>query len=442
MTGIGLVTPLGCSAEATWARLIRGERAGRVLTSSEVDHFEGLRQIGGLRLHGAPVDHDEVAGKLRTSTLLKSLDANSVNAWQSEPLMSMSLVALDQALKNASLRLPLQDPERTAVVFGSSKGALRTAERMTQMMSSQLVKVLQTSGGPTRLSDAQRSKTPAEERLFGHLWDSVFQPDSLTRAIAAITGAKAGSSCPVAACATGLISVLQGAAMVHQGLCDVCIVGSADAALRSSIMSSFHRLRVTSRHSKAATACRPFDVSRDGFIIGEGAAVMILESRRHAVARGVTGIAQVSGGGWLNDPTGMTQIDMSGAVVSELLRRTFENETVPPDAIGLHGTGTESNDLAEARGVHTAFGNAAPHCFGIKGAIGHLLGAAGSVETALTLLSLRDRRVPGTVNLESQDERCCIPLTPESQSFSSLRRVAKLSLGFGGHMACGVFDAV
>jgi len=447
VTGIGLVTPLGCTADETWTRLIRGERAGRMLTSKDVDHFEELCQITGLRLHGAPVDYIEVARRLRTSTLLRSLDAAAVRAWQSEPMIAMSLVALDEALKQASLRLPLQSSDRTAVVFGSSKGGLRTAERLTQMLAPHRMKVLKTSGGPAdegsaELFDVRSSTIATAERQFGHLWDLAFQPDSVTRAITAITGSRAGSSCPVAACATGLVSVLQGASMVHQGLCDVCIVGSADAALRSSILSSFHRLRVTSRHPDAATACRPFDTSRDGFIIGEGAAVMVLESRRHAVARGVRGIAQVSGGGWLNDPTGMTQIDVSGAVVAELLRRALENETTRPDVIGLHGTGTESNDLAEARGVHAVFGDAAPLCFGIKGAIGHLLGAAGSVETALTLLSLRDGQVPGTVNSELQDMQCCIPLTMASQKLLSLSRAAKLSLGFGGHVACGIFDGV
>ncbi|MEJ7595553.1 MAG: beta-ketoacyl synthase N-terminal-like domain-containing protein [Planctomycetaceae bacterium] len=146
------------------------------------------------------------------------------------------------------------------------------------------------------------------------------------------------------------------------------------------ISTAFHRLRVTSRHSDAASACRPFDKSRDGFVVGEGAGVVVLESRAHARSRGANSIAKIVAGGWLNDPTGMTQIDESGAVVSEVLQRTLTSKGQSPDILSLHGTGTESNDLAEARGVHTAFGATMPECFGIKGAIGHLLGAAGSVE--------------------------------------------------------------
>lgn len=442
VTGVGLVTPLGCSVDETWPRLIRGDRAGRTLTPRDVDHFNELSEIPGLQLNGAPVAHEEVGQRLRASPLLRAIDSTAVAAWRSEPLIAMSLLALEEALTNASLRLPLVNPDRLAVVFGSSKGGLRTAERLIHSRSRRPAAVLQIVGGHEELSGDGLACFSAEDHEFGELWTHAFQPDSVTRAITAITSARAGSSCPVAACATGLISVLQGAAMVHAGLCDICIVGSSDAALRASVLSSFHRLRVTSRHSDGATACRPFDASRNGFIVGEGAAVMVLESRRHAMARGGKGIARVSGGGWLNDPTGMTQIDTSGAVVSELLKRTVCRETVPPDVISLHGTGTESNDLAEARGIRSAFGTSAPRCFGIKGSIGHLLGAAGSVETALTVLSLHHRMIPGTTNLETPDADCAIPLTGMSQSIPSLRRAAKLSLGFGGHVACGIFDAV
>ena len=167
---------------------------------------------------------------------------------------------------------------------------------------------------------------------------------------------------------------------------------------------------------------------------------MILESRRHAEGRGATPLAKVTGGGWLNDPTGLTQINTSGSVVTELLRRVITDEAMRPKAICLHGTGTESNDLAEARGVCSFFGQSPPPCFGVKGALGHLLGAAGSVETALTILSLHDQQIPGTTNLQSPDARCPVPLKSRPEATSSLRKIAKLSLGFGGHVACGIFE--
>lgn len=426
VTGVGLVTPLGCSAAETWERLIRGERAGRSLSASEIDHYDQLREISGLRLNGAPVDHAEVARRLNRSSFRSLVSPAIAEAYASEPLVAMSLVALAEALSQANLQPQLESPHRAAVVFGSSKGGLRSAEQLTRS-----------------LADSSSRPVPVGSHVdteFGMRWTHAFQTDSATRAIAAVTGVQAGIVCPVAACATGLIAILQGAAMIHSGLCDLCIVGSADAGLRGSVLSSFHRLRVTSRHHDAATACRPFDQSRDGFLIGEGAAVLVLESREHAAARGQQGLARVLAGGWLNDPTGMTQIDTSGTVVAEVLRRTCSAERFRPDVIGLHGTGTESNDLAEARGVQQIYGDSPLPCYGVKGAIGHLLGAAGSVESGIAVLSLGHRRIPGTTNLINQDANCPIPLSSNTVEMPTINRTAKLSLGFGGHVACGIFQ--
>ena len=432
VTGVGLVTPLGNSVDVTWRRLLAGDKAGRILTSSDIDHYEQLARIEGLRLHGAPVNSAGLRQSLIEAKLLASFPQNVVTAWLSEPLVAMSIVAYLEAVTQAGLNATfdssgLNSKTRTAIVYGSSKGGLRTAERLTELM---------------RSGTAEHQPSSPITNEFDLLWQHAFASDSATRAIAAVSGATAGVSCPVAACATGLISVLQGAAMIRSGQCDVCIVGSADAGLRASVMSSFHRLRVTSRHADPANACRPFDVDRDGFLIGEGAGVLILESRRHAESRGVPGIARVVGGLWLSDPTGMTQIDQSGTIVAEVLQRSFRKHDFVPDIISVHGTGTESNDLAEARGIDTALGTNAPQCFGVKGAMGHLLGAAGSVETILTILALRDQIIPGTTNLQHQDPNCKLRLRSTSEKSPGLHRAAKLSLGFGGHVACGLFDRI
>lgn len=415
VTGLGMVTPLGLSTDATWRRLIAGETACRSLTASDIDHFDQLSRIPGLQLHGAPVDSVTAASQLQLGPTLDAIPSHVRSSWLAEPLISFSLLSLQEAMLQAQLSHHDMANRRTAVVFGSSKGGLRTAEALIN---------------PT-------SSLPAADwtSRFAHS----FASDCATRAVAAVTGAKAGALCTVAACATGLISLIQGATMIASGHCDVCIVGSADAGLRASVLSSFHRLRVTSRSAQANTACRPFDADRDGFVIGEGAATLILESRAHADARGAQPLAQVVSGGWLSDPTGMTQIDASGAIVEELLKRTVPSG-FKPDMISLHGTGTETNDLAESRGVHAMFG-LAPVSFGVKGAIGHLLGAAGSVETALTIHALTQQIIPGTTNLTSLDPECRLHMTSNSQHALDMKSALKLSLGFGGHVACGVFKA-
>ncbi|MBC7965834.1 MAG: hypothetical protein H7Z17_07900, partial [Fuerstia sp.] len=383
VTGLGLVTPLGCSADATWKAIIDGRRACRSLSRYEIDHFEQLSMMNGLALHGAAVDYQAVALRLECSKLLDAVQADVAMAWRSEPMVAMSVVALAEALSHAGLRCSDLKSERTAVIFGSSKGGLRSTEKMSETLVARHTRIRQmTTAGTGHDTEESLSRRGFEQRNDAvDFWNCGVLPDSATRAITALTGATVASSCPVAACATGLIAFLQGAAMIHRGECDVCIVGSADAGLRASVLASFHRLRVTSRHREAASACRPFDKSRDGFVVGEGAGVAVLESRAHAEARRAKAIARVVAGGWLNDPTGITQVDESGAVVSEVLKRTLTSKGRCPDILSLHGTVTESNDLAEAHGIQTAFGATMPQCFGVKGAIGHLLGAAGSVET-------------------------------------------------------------
>ncbi|MCA9008386.1 MAG: hypothetical protein KDB01_01505 [Planctomycetaceae bacterium] len=438
------MTPLGCCSDDTWDALISNRRAGRYLTPADIDHYTELSALQGLALHGAVVDHVEVDRQLQESQLLKAVPGEIADVWRSEPLVAMSVVAFGEALNHAGFSLESLRSERTAVVFGGSKGGLRSIERMTEFPRDRRGR--RSQWVPAGLGSCVAEAAALSPRDgYGNMqvfWTYSVQTDSATRAITELSRARIASSCPVAACATGLIAVLQGASLIHRGQCDVCIVGSADAGLRSSVLASFHRLRVTSRHSNPASACRPFDLSRDGFIVGEGAGVLILESRVHAETRRAEAIARVVAGGWLNDPTGMTQIDEDGIVVSEVLSRS-QNSSMPyPDILNVHGTGTESNDLAEARGIVKAFEAAPqmPRCFGLKGALGHLLGAAGSVETVLTLRALNRRQIPGTANLQMIDHRCSIPLEANPRELPGIQSAAKLSLGFGGHVACGVFE--
>ncbi len=299
---------------------------------------------------------------------------------------------------------------------------------------------------PVLRDSVQRNS--ADTYRTADLWHNGFMPDAPLVAIRHLTRAEGPSSCPVAACATGLMCAIEGAQLIASGLCDVCVVGSADASLRASVLSAFHRLGVTSRHENSANACRPFDESRDGFIVGEGAAVVILESRRRAEQRGAECYAKLTAGLWLTDTSGMTQVQSDGDVVAELLKRLDGPnpcsvvgsvvEAEIPDIVSVHGTATETNDQAESRGIQTAYGNGVK-AFGVKGAIGHLLGAAGSVELGLTLLSLKHKIMPGTANYTTPDVSCPVALSSASIDVPMATKAVKLSLGFGGHVvACSL----
>lgn len=418
VTGIGIVSPLAVGREATWRRLLAGDKAGRLLSPDEIDHHGPLTELLNRTPAGAPVDHAAV--KCRAEAVWSS-DAPhefrpSFKDFGHDVLNNLVIVALAEALDDAGLKSSHFPAERTGCVIGTSKASLRAMESVTASAAAGLT---------------------SQNNMFLN----GFLSDAPLRTALAMLGTTGPASCPVAACATGLISVIQAAELVHSGLCDICIAGSADASLRASVLASFHRLGVTSKRTDPSTACRPFDRDRDGFIIGEGAAVFVIESRRHAEARQANCYGRVTAGGWLTDPTGLTQINSDGPVVAETIRcllmaqRTADADrhALQPDFCSLHGTGTVANDLAEANGLSAILPESTP-CYGVKGSIGHLLGAAGSVEFATALLALRDQIIPATSNLEHQDPRCHIDLKRHQRQISAVSGL-KLSLGFGGHIA-------
>lgn len=442
-----MVTPLGLHTATTWQRLLRGDVAAARLNSDDIDHWDGLGRIPGLNRYGACLDQFQIAQALSTNLLHRQLVSRRQQLVQSERVIAIALIALQEAMQQAGLTTQITAKQRMAILFGSSKGGLRTAESLMLSVRSRAGQTLAGS-----FVDQSRSDTIVglgefescdalceQQDSHGARWSGVFTTDSATNLMAELLAVTGPVICPVAACATGLISVLQGAALIQSGACDICVTGSSDAALRASVLASFHRLRVLSGHDDPITACRPFDKERDGFVIGEGAGVLILESRQHARQRGARPMAQVLGGGWLGDSTGMTQMDETGDVVCELLRRTTATTGLSPSVLSVHGTGTPTNDLAESRGIHRAGFSELPVSYAVKGALGHLLGAAGSVETALMMHGIRKRLHPGTKNLTTQDLECEIPIAAAPRQVSGTPIWGKLSLGFGGHVAFGLF---
>jgi 3-oxoacyl-[acyl-carrier-protein] synthase II len=238
------------------------------------------------------------------------------------------------------------------------------------------------------------------------------------------------------------VCVLRGFELIRTGVCDVVVAGSSDASLHPAVLASFRRMGVlASRFAEPAAACRPFNRDRNGFAVGEGAAMFVLERRSHVEPRGANAIARVLGGSMLADPAGMISVDAEGASLARAISDTLDRCGVRPADVGhvnLHGTATRSNDAAEARALASALGSYAKHvpCTALKGAIGHQLGAAGASELAATAFAVRSGRLPPTVNLTDQDPECGLSLA------RVVRQVEgpglKLSLGFGGHIAAAL----
>ena len=406
VTGIGLWTPLGSDRESTWQSLLAGRSASRWLVPP---HWTGKTPVAG-----APCE-------VPIECLNQGLD----------PVIALALRAASEAIADAGLDDAHDDAyagdlegrvlsrESTGVVFGTSKGGLHTASRLLQ--AEMLPAGMRQDSGLPR------------DRTWLDVW-----PNSAASSLAARYDCRGPVIAPVAACATGLAACLRGFELIRDGRCDVVIAGSSDASLQPAILGSFRRLGVMADVCEdPSLACRPFDKTRSGFVVGEGAGCLILESHDHACSRGARWYAEWLGGRMQADPAGLTQLDSAGTSLQRLLRDLLRTTDGLPDYINLHGTATIPNDRVESHAIRAVLGRDADAmaCSSLKGGLGHLLGAAGSVELAATLLAIRDQTVPPTVNLITPDPELDLDFTPVRSRRRQIARAWKLSLGFGGHLA-------
>lgn len=435
VTGIGLWTPLGSDRESSWKGLIEGHHATRQLespywtldrreaesfikpacTSSFVRQSESqlTKATDIAPMYGAPFFKME---SCRTSPS-RSLGSSGDTAPEIEPLVSLGLKTTEEAVADAGLLLRDLYTERTGVVYGTSKGGFHTFTRL--------------------FTSNQKCQSGPSFTEPDHAWLDVF-PDAASSAIARHFRTAGPTLCPVLACATGLAACSRAADLIRDGLCDVVLAGSSDASLQPAILGSFRRLGVMARATDhdPDVRCRPFDRDRTGFLVGEGAACLVFESLEHALSRNASWYGEWIASRMLTDPTGLTQLDQSGESLLRLLNDLKRDVPVRPDYINLHGTATIQNDLVEGRTLRRHLGSdaRAASCSSLKGAMGHLLGAAGSVELAASFLALRDQIVPPTANLQNRDPECDLDLTPREARSRSISHILKLSLGFGGHL--------
>ena len=389
-----MVTPAGSDRESSWQRICHGPAATTWLD------MPGLP----FRAAGAPLP-------------------NTFENCARDPVVAIALRAAREAVVDAQLDPRQLDHWRTGCVIGTSKGGLRTFATAVECERN----------GSQKLDVA----SPAAN------WSDFF-PHAPAAAVAQEFDLRGPALCPVAACATGLVSVQRGVELIRQGYCDTVLAGSSDASLQTVILASFRRLGVLAHgFDHPGMACRPFDRHRSGFLIGEGGAVLVLESWDTAKARRVTPYAEWLSGDVAADPSGMTRMEQPPASLQRLISEVVRRAKITPeeiDYVNLHGTGTQPNDVCETRALHGSLGDVAGRfaCSSLKGTIGHLLGGAGSVELAATLLALRDGIVPPTLNLEERDPECDLDYTPRKLRRTPLQTALKLSLGFGGHLAAAI----
>lgn len=425
ITGVGLVTPLGADRESSWQGLLAGTRSIRQILVGEPYWPPGWAGAGAVA--------SESAGRL-------ALDNRNfeLGTMLYEPTVKHAACASLEAASHAGIDWDDVDLTRAACVIGTSKGGfnswfmtLQSRRLVTDPTIDEGLRIR----GRRGIEQIERNPGPSCLRLLAN---------GAASTVASIFNLQGGAIAPVTACATGLSSILRGADLIRHGECDVVLAGSSDASICPAVLASFRRLGVLAdRHEDPSTAVKPFDRNRSGFLIGEGAGIVVLESETHAKARGAKPIAEWLTGGMACEATGITTLKEEPEALTWLIRDVLRRSGVAPgeiDYISLHGTATKANDIAEVRAVKAAFG---PDAYklsasSLKGAIGHLLGAAGSVEFAATLLAMRDSQLPPTMNLTDPDDECDLDFVAGESKPREITHAMKLSLGFGGHLVAGV----
>jgi 3-oxoacyl-[acyl-carrier-protein] synthase II len=381
VTGIALATGLGADRRSTWEALKGGRIAVRPLAVGDGESWYGCPLPEAMRGPSGPPQ--------------SLVDDLAVAAWADADLMGRV------------------DSDRVGVVVGLSKGWV------------------------DGLAECAAG-------AFGPAWLD-YWPGGGARRVAARLGACGPCLAPVAACATGVISALQGAELIRRGVCDAVVAGAVDASLHPMMLAAFDRMKVLARvdENDPASAIRPCDRGRSGFLAGEGGALLVLERADRPRAEGRRPYAELAGGMMGADAYHITNLDPDPTHLARLISLALEDARVSPgeiDHVNLHGTATRSNDPLECGGLRLALGGTVDRvsCTANKAQIGHLLGAAGAVELAIMCLAVRDGFVPPTMNLVDPDPACDLDLTPGVGREREIGAALKLSLGFGGHLAAAV----
>jgi 3-oxoacyl-[acyl-carrier-protein] synthase II len=398
ISGMGLITPAGIGVRDNWARVVE---AGETMASA-LD-VPGLPNAIACEVPGYSAE-----------------DLGVANAWQFDRYSQFALVAVHEALREAGLKpRSWPDSSRVAVVIGSGAGGTATLEAQ--------YKVLAEEGAPT--------VSPLTLPM-GLLNMAAGQ-------VAIAIGANGPCLAPCTACASGVTAIGIARDMLRLGTADIVVAGGAEAPVTPLYLAAFTRMRALTRRTDLKTSSRPFDVSRDGFVLGEGAGIVVMETEEHARARGVSPIASVIGYGASADAHHVTSPDPQGRGAKLAMRAALSDGGLPGTEVGYvnaHGTSTRLNDSVEAAALNEVCGESVM-VSSTKGVTGHLLGAAGAIETAYTALALRDGVVPPTANLTDPDPAFSVDLVVGKPRRRDVGFALSNSFGFGGQNASVVLAA-
>jgi 3-oxoacyl-[acyl-carrier-protein] synthase II len=402
ITGLGAVSPVGLDVASTWDALIAGK--------SGVNHISLFN----------PSDQEvRIAAEVKDFDPTVAMDRKEVR--RNDRFVQFAVVAAHEALRNSGLIVESGNSEMVGVIIGSGIGGLATLSEQLQVLAEK---------GPRRVSP---------------FLVPMMISDMASGQVSIALGARGPNVCTVSACSSGADAIGYAFEVIRRGDADAMITGGAEAAITPIGVAGFASARALStRNDDPGSASRPFDADRDGFVLGEGSAILVLEELEHAKARGAAIMAELCGYGMTADAYHITQPAEGGEGGARAMKRAMGQAGVLPeeiDYLNAHGTSTPMNDKFETQAIKSVFGE---HAYStpissIKSMVGHLLGAAGALEACVAVLTIQNGIIPPTVNYTTPDPECDLDYTPNLARRAEVRTVLSNSFGFGGHNSALLF---
>jgi 3-oxoacyl-[acyl-carrier-protein] synthase II len=403
VTGIGIVSPLGCELDKVWERLLSGTSGIGPIT-----HFDAAEYAAQIAGEVSELNLDDFVPKKEQRRM--------------DPFSHYGMAAAKLAVTDSGIDFEKENTKRVGVVVGTGIGGLHILQEQHSVLLEK---------GPRRFSP-------------------FMIPQLITNIISGLVaieyGLRGPNFCVTSACATATHSLGESLRMIQHGEADVMVSGGTEASVCELGVGGFCAMRALStRNDEPTRASRPFDAERDGFVCSEGAAILVLEEWEHAAKRGAKIYCELAGYGRTCDAHHITAPDSAGEGAADGMRLAFEDAGLAPDEvdyINAHGTSTPLNDKGETLAIKRAFGEDVARKLMIsstKSMTGHLLGAAGALEAAVCALALRDGKLPPTINYENPDPDCDLDYVPNEGREVPIKTALSNSLGFGGHNATLAF---
>lgn len=401
ITGMGALSPIGNDAQTNWENALKGVNGIDTITRVDTEEYN---------VH--------LAGELKDFNIEDHISKK--DARRMDRFTQYAVVAARQAVEDANLTINDDNANRIGVWIGSGIGGMETFEVAHTILKNK---------GPRRVSP---------------FFVPMLIPDMATGQISIDLGAKGPNGSTVTACATGTNSIGEAFKIIQRGAADAMITGGTEAPITHMALAGFSASRALSTNDDKETACRPFQEGRDGFIMGEGAGILVIESLESAQARGAQIYAEIVGYGSTGDAYHITAPAPEGEGGSRAMQAALDDAGIEAKDIqylNAHGTSTPVGDLYEIKAIKNTFGDAAKNLkiSSTKSMTGHLLGATGGIEAIFSALSIRDSKVAPTIHADSPDPECDLDIVPNEAQDLEIEYAMSNSLGFGGHNAVLVF---